>query len=366
MVPLTTGFTQENELHPAAKSLLIELFDKGFRDPTKVHRASRELSILVNKAKTTFAENLDADISQIEFLGEPDLGFQIGIEGMVAGSRGDSTEFNKLKRLKIAHSQIDRQPIHAIGRSLAKTNNQVEILPVEENGRIKLSNFEPDILIWQVANGETGNIQNEPKSAAHLFLDCTTSGVDVSRPKNGDVALFDSTAWAGPAGLGVLIIKKPESWKYPLAHIDAIRTPRTFSIPLMIASAVALENYRQELSSTSLKAKQQSEKLVSLLKNEIKDLICASDLENRQFKYLSLIIPNIDGEQLKNELAEMAIDIDSGSACKSADLRPSHVLAAMGLPTSGNIRITFKSSHTEKDLETLAAAIIKKVKVLRN
>ena len=100
--------------------------------------------------------------------------------------------------------------------------------------------------------------------------------------------------------------------------------------------------------------------------NEIKDLICASDLENRQFKYLSLIIPNIDGEQLKNELAEMAIDIDSGSACKSADLRPSHVLAAMGLPTSGNIRITFKSSHTEKDLETLAAAIIKKVKVLRN
>ena len=65
-------------------------------------------------------------------------------------------------------------------------------------------------------------------------------------------------------------------------------------------------------------------------------------------------------------LFRSAIDIDSGSACKSADLRPSHVLAAMGFPTSGNIRITFKSSHTEKDLETLAAAIIKKVKVLRN
>ena len=354
MVPLTTGFTQETPLHPAAKSLIGELFAKGWADPAKVHLASRELSILLGKAKATFAEHLNVDISQLEFLGEPDLGFQLGIAGMIS------------EKCKIAHSQIDRQPVHAICRELSRSGHEVEILPVDKNGQIKIGQSKPEVLIWQVANGETGNFQAEQPASYRTFLDCTTSGIDTDIPKDYEVALFDSTAWTGPSGLGILVIKKSNNWKYPLAHIDAIRSPKTFSIPLMIASAVALENYAKELNKARENAKGLSTQFIKTLQGSIPNLQIASDLENRQFKYLSFIIPGIDGEQLKNELAESGIDIDSGSACKSADLRPSHVLVAMGFETTGNIRITFKPEHTSADIKLLADAIITKTNSLKN
>lgn len=360
MVPLTTGFTQEMPLHPAAKSLIGELFSKGWADPAKVHRASRELSILVNKAKATFAEQFNVELSQLEFLGEPDLGFQLGIAGMI----GEQT--TQTKQLNIAHSQIDRQPVHAITRELASLGHNVEILPVDQAGQIEVGKSKPEVLIWQVANGETGNFQvKHPSAASRVFLDCTTSGIDIEIPKDYEVALFDSTAWSGPTGLGIMVIKNANNWRYPLAHIDAIRSPRTFSIPLLIASAVALENYATDLKKNTENAKKLSEIFLHNLKNGIPDLQIASNLINRQFKYLSLIIPGIDGEQLKNELAESGVDIDSGSACKSADLRPSHVLAAMGFETTGNIRVTFKPEHTSKDVTELSEAIINKTKTLR-
>ena len=48
----------------------------------------------------------------------------------------------------------------------------------------------------------------------------------------------------------------------------------------------------------------------------------------------------VDGEVLLEELARRDLVVGSGSACTSSDLRPSHVLAAMGVLTHGNVRIT--------------------------
>jgi cysteine desulfurase len=56
-------------------------------------------------------------------------------------------------------------------------------------------------------------------------------------------------------------------------------------------------------------------------------------------------------------LAEGGIDIDSGSACSAADLQPSHVLAAMGYPTTGHVRITLHSGTTHGEIDALKKAI---------
>jgi cysteine desulfurase len=72
---------------------------------------------------------------------------------------------------------------------------------------------------------------------------------------------------------------------------------------------------------------------------------------------VSLSIPAIAGEQLVRTLAEGGIDIDSGSACSAADLQPSHVLAAMGYPTTGHVRLTLHHGVTKSEIDLLKKAI---------
>jgi cysteine desulfurase len=72
---------------------------------------------------------------------------------------------------------------------------------------------------------------------------------------------------------------------------------------------------------------------------------------------ISLSIPGIVGEQLVRALAEGGADVDSGSACSAADLQPSHVLAAMGYPTTGHVRITLHSGTTHSEIDALKKAI---------
>ena len=48
----------------------------------------------------------------------------------------------------------------------------------------------------------------------------------------------------------------------------------------------------------------------------------------------------VDGEALVRELDRRGFAVASGSACTSSTLEPSHVLAAMGALTHGNVRVT--------------------------
>ena len=97
MVRITGNFQQERELHPAASSLLPELFAKGWHEPSKLNQQSRQSAILLQQAKETFASSLNVNISEIEFLGETDLGFQLGIQGLLKQSS------------ELFYSAIDRQ-----------------------------------------------------------------------------------------------------------------------------------------------------------------------------------------------------------------------------------------------------------------
>jgi len=60
----------------------------------------------------------------------------------------------------------------------------------------------------------------------------------------------------------------------------------------------------------------------------------------------------IDSERLVNQLDRLKISVDSGSACSSANMEPSHVLAAMGLLTHGNVRMTLHNQTSSESVES--------------
>ncbi len=180
MVRITGNFQQERELHPAAFSLLPELFAKGWHEPSKLNQQSRQSAILLQQAKETFASSLKVNVSEIEFLGETDLGFQLGIQGLLKQSS------------ELFYSAIDRQKVFAVAKTEENLGRTIKELPVDNQGVIQVSKFsKDDVLVWQMANGETGNKQSAPKVECQIFADCTSSGVDLLPDFDYQTGLFD-------------------------------------------------------------------------------------------------------------------------------------------------------------------------------
>ena len=349
MVRITGDFQQERVLHPAANSLLNEFFTKGWPDPAKLNNSSRQVSILQEQVRQSFAKALNVRGDEIEFLGEPDLGFQLAIQGLLKPES------------KLFYSSIDRQKVFAVTSSEKNNGRDVTELKVNSLGQIQeVTTAADDLIIWQVANGETGNIQSTPKSTSLVFADCTSSGVDLLPNFDYQTALFDSRSWAGPAGLGVLVIKSAAKWRNPLPHNDLSRTPGTYSLPLLLASAVALENY---LAQTDNRDKLKQE-IISFITDQITDVDIAS-APNGLGKFLSISIKGVEADRLLLELEQAGFAVDSGSACKSADMKPSHVLAAMNKSIAGNIRLTIHKEITEQIVKEFCTALKASVTKLR-
>jgi len=350
VVRITSGFQQECALHPSAKKVLNQLFEQGWPDPEKINQESRSAAILLNEAKNTFAKYLNLRSDEIEFIGDVNLGFHLAINGLLKpGSR-------------LITSEIDKQSIFAISSSWENAGHQSLAMKVDQSGQsIQVGSAEMDLITWQVANGETGIIQGNPKDGSMIFADCTSSGVDHLPDFKYQTALFDSKSWQGPSGLGVLVIRKDADWINPLPHNDYVRVPNSYSLPLVLASAVALESYILD----RVKIQDFKNQLLEKLRSSDLKFITPSGPDNLA-KYLTLIFANIEADRLVLELQDAGFAVDSGSACRSADMQPSHVLAAMNLPTAGGVRITFHPQIEGNEVNDLGNAIISCVKKLTN
>lgn len=350
VVRITSGFQQESSLNPSAKKVLDQLFEKGWADPEKINQESREVALLLNEARNTFAKFLEVRNDEVEFLGDLNLGFHLAISGLINPNS------------KLIYSKVDKQAVFAVAKHWQNTGQTVVELDVDQAGQIENFHSDPnELLIWQVANGETGIIQRNPGSKSITFADCTSSGVDHLPNFDYQTALFDSKSWQGPSGIGILVIKNQEIWRNPLPHNDYVRVPNSYSVPLVLASAVALESYVLEKD----KVIGFKNRLITQLKQADLKFVTHENQSNLP-KYLNLIFPNIEADRLVLALQDAGFAVDSGSACRSADMEPSHVLAAMNLPTTGSIRITFHPQISESAVAELGKAIIACVKNLTN
>ena len=124
------------------------------------------------------------------------------------------------------------------------------------------------VLALQIANAETGVIQECDAIIANtqsdrIFLDATASGIRVPLVDQFSTALFDSKSWYGPAELGILIVKKPSQWSNPLPHLNAAHPNFDVSLPLLLASAVAAENFSTEVENANTQARKFNQDLRS-------------------------------------------------------------------------------------------------------
>jgi cysteine desulfurase len=329
---------------------LPHIFEVTWPDPSKLGTDSKSAALLLNEARETFAGHLGIRSDEIHFLGEPNLGFHLGISGLMSGQK------------RLIYSNIDRMEVFAVAES--HSSKMLEVNPL---GQLELSDLKKDdVIALQLCNRETGLIQNgrpkSPDQMAGLFVDATASGTRIALPENWSTALWDSTSWAGPSGLGILAVSKSADWKNPLPHLDGRVNPGPASLALIVASALAIDSWVADEKNLAAKIAA----INSDIRNYISSNIPDSDLAPGGADHLiSASFLYVNAEQLVTKLADKGYSVDSGSACSSTNMQPSHVLAALGVLTQGNIRLTIHHATTFEEVKEFLEVLSQTINELR-
>lgn len=350
MSPITErDFQSEVPLHPAATELLATFFAAGWPDPAKLHHQSGQLRNLVNTALESIAANLGIAVSELEVVGELGFGFQTAISGVL----NDQSQ-------SFCFSAVDRQVVHAFSRLHEARQGAVTVLAPDKDGIIDYDIADENtVLSWQATNRETGVIQQLPTDTSYkkLFADMTSSAVLSRLPQRWDVAIWDPRNFGGPQGIALIGISNSGNWQNPGPQLDKRRVYGSFSKPLLLATAVALENWSAEYQLNQLSIVELNKLARELLSVKIPNIQIAGRFENCDPRFLAFSIPGVIAEELLRKCELDGFLIDAGSACGGGALSPSHVLTAMGMPLDGNIRLTFKSDQTPASVTELVERI---------
>ena len=343
MVRVTGNFSSEAPLPGIVASAISAAFEAGWADPKKLSQAATRSKILRSQAIESIAGRLGTRVDEIEIVGEGELATYLCIAGFLKPDR------------HLAVGAIDRGKI----RAFTRTHHDHTIVPVDSSGALLAENIPAQsLLTLQMANGETGVIQDVENLAGRadlVVLDATASAPRVSLPSKWDGAIFSSESWGGPTGLAFMAIRSAAQWRYPLPHIAPIRTPGGYSLPLLLGAAVALENFNENKA----KVGELNLYLRKAISQSLPDAQVVGNSEKSLPHKVTVIIPGGISEMFIRELEAQSITIDAGSACSPDDLTPSHVLASMGLPTEGSIRLTLRDDHTEAEIDDLVNALVK-------
>ncbi len=349
MAHLTDIFTFEGPLSPRVREAIASAFDQGWADPKKLSQASHRALNLRSSAVEEFAQSLNVSPASIEVTGEPHLLHHLGINGFLSD------------QIHLFTSSVDVGKIRAIARAHKGPSSQ---LPVNEVGIIaQPGNLSPtDLISLQVENGETGvhqELMGWRSLPAKVILDGTRTTPEPGLLDGFAAASFDAQSWSGPAGIGFLVINDSQSYRYPLAHIAPIRTPGSYSLPLLVGAAIALAEFQERKTQ------------IFSMRNSLAQHLRAIDGvrvigEKQESRYLSVIVDEISGEEVLRALLNVGISTDSGSACSAEDLAPSHVIGAMGLPTTGHLRMTIHPAIDETAIAQFAEQFKKVLSSLRS
>ena len=352
MAHLTDNFTSESELSPAVRGAISAAFEQGWADPKKQSQAAARAAILLEEAKSEIAAHLNTTSERLEVIGEPALLHFIALQGFLHSHSNLYT------------STVDVGKIRAVARPFA---DESKVIGVDENGILLAAGvkFERNsVLSLQATNGESGASQDLEAFREHtskVVVDATRSLINRDLVSGFAATTFDATSWSGPQGIGFINIGDAKSFKYPLPHIAPIRVPGSYSLPLLIGSAIALNEFKGEMEK--LRALRKT--LINALKNIDGVTVLAAD-SGTNSRYLSIIVDGISSEEVLRSLLRENLALDAGSACSPEDLTPSHVIASMGFPTTGQLRFTLHPHHIADDVESSISTVKKVLNDLRS
>jgi cysteine desulfurase len=165
--------------------------------------------------------------------------------------------------------------------------------------------------------------------------------------------------WGGPAGVGVLVVRKGTRWRSPVPYDEreSRRVPGFENVPAILGAVAALASVATERDETATRHGHLIDRLRARLPELVPDVEIVGDPVQRLPHLLTFSCLYVNGEALLGALDAAGFAVSSGSSCTASTLAPSHVLEAMGVLTHGNIRVSLSRDSTEADVDRLLAVL---------
>ena len=175
----------------------------------------------------------------------------------------------------------------------------------------------------------------------------------------------------GPKGIGALWVRGRELRPEPLfhggGHQGGLRSG-TLPVPLIVGFGRALEIAAAEREVEAERLGALRERLWRQLREGLGDDVCLHGHPRERLPgNLNVGLRGLAADAVIAALPDLALS--SGSACTSADPRPSHVLRALGLSDDevrGSLRIGLGRSNGAADVDRAAARIVEAARALRD
>ena len=273
-------------------------------------------------------------------------------------------------------------------QALARKGFAVNVLPVDgvgrlDPGRLAAALVEGSVLVSvMLANNETGTLQPIREIAAAcgergVLLHCDATQAVGKIPVDVDALGVDLLSFSahkiyGPKGVGALYVRrrKPRLHLVPLldggGHEQGLRSG-TLNVPGVVGFARALELGLEEMSRESVRLTQLRDRLDGAIRSRLEGVTLNGHPTERLPNTMNLSFEGVDGAALLVGVKEVAVA--SGSACTSADPKPSHVLLAMGRSkelANASLRFSLGRANTAQDVEIVANAVVREVTRLRH
>ncbi|MFD6177119.1 MULTISPECIES: cysteine desulfurase family protein [unclassified Isoptericola] len=344
-------------LHPLARQGLLQALDDGWADPRRLHTEGRRAARLLDGAREAVAAVLGARTEEVRFTPSHVAALHSAVLGTAAARRraGSDVVVGATERAAV---------LHAAAASAATHGGARVPVGVDRHGRVDLDAFRaavaaPGVALaaLQHANGEVGTRQ--PLRAAHdaaraadvpLLVDAGASLGHDDLPDAWDLLAAQPSDWGGPAGVGVLAVRQRVRTVPPGPEDADPWAPGGVSVPAAFAAAVALQATVADRAAEDARRRALVDRVRAAVAT-IPDVDVVGDPDDRLPHVVTFSCLYVDGEALVTELDRAGFAVGSGSACTSSTLEPSHVLAAMGVLTHGNVRVALDRSTTEDDVE---------------
>ncbi len=350
-------------LHPSGREALLSALADGWADPARLHREGRRAQLLLEQARESVAADLGCRPDELSFASSGTQAVHLAVLGAVQARQSAARGPGRLVASAVEHSSV----LNAADWLARRTGTAVTITGVDSLGRADAAEFaaaarrERTLLAClQSANHEVGTLQPVEEAAAAcaaqgvpLLVDLAASAGRMPAPAGWSLLTASARKWGGPAGVGLLAVRKGTRWREPLPADDREqrRVPGFPNVPAVLAAAASLSVMSRERAAIDTALRALVARIRAVVPATVPDSVVHGDPQARLAHIVTFSCLYVDGETLVTELDRAGYSVSSGSACVADTRQPSHVLEAMGALTHGNVRVSLPRDASAQSVD---------------
>jgi len=365
---------------PAVVEVMTSVLRDEFGNASSVHHFGQRAKGLLDDARTSVADLLNAEVSEVVFTSG-------GTESDNFAIRGVAEALAPTGRRHLIASSIEHEAVLNTFKALARRGWTTTLLPVDASGVVSpaalAAALTDDTALVSImhANNEIGTIQPIAELArlAHargaLFhTDAVQSvakiPVDV-RALGVDLLSLSAHKFNGPKGAGALWIKRGTRITAILTGGKHERNRRagTENVAALAGLGAAATVAVKKRASESVRLAALRDRLEREVLAAVPRTAVNGDPDRRVPNTANISFDGVEAESLLIALDLEGIAVSTGSACSSGTLEPSHVLRAMGLPThrtQNSIRLSLGAGNTDEEVDYFLSKLPRVVEKLRS